>query len=43
MTHWARIVGICIQGLVLGLLLFQAILYLAGTVSGAKAFQYQGF
>ena len=43
MTRWARVAGICIQGLVLGVLLLQALLYLIGTVSQTKVFQYQGF
>ena len=43
MIKFAYYFGIGVQGVVLGILLFQAFMYLAGTMSEAKVFQYQGF
>jgi hypothetical protein len=39
----ARILGIVLQSLVLGFLLFSAILQLAALSAGARIFRYQGF
>ena len=38
-----RILGIVVQALVLGSLLYLAVFRLAGAVGGARVFQYQGF
>ena len=35
--------GVIVQGIVLGVLLCQALFRLAAMVSGSKVFQYQGF
>ncbi len=43
MIKLARYIGVTVQGLVLGVLLFQALLKLFGEISGATVFQYQGF
>jgi len=43
MTRLARATGILLQGLVMGTLLFIAILRLLATLSGASVFRYQGF
>ncbi len=38
-----RWIGVVLQAVVLGLLLFIALVRLAGMVGGARVFQYQGF
>ena len=43
MTRFGRILGIAVQALILGSLLYLAIFRLAGAVGGARVFQYQGF
>ena len=43
MNRFARLAGICLQGLVLGLLLFLALMKLLALESGARVFRYQGF
>jgi hypothetical protein len=42
-SKWARRTGIGFQGLVLGTLLFVAVLMLTAVQSGARLFRYQGF
>jgi hypothetical protein len=39
----ARILGACLQGLILGTLLLVAIVQLASSEVGARVFRYQGF
>lgn len=43
MNRAARVLGIVVQALVLGYLLFFAILQLMATIGGAAVFRYQGF
>lgn len=43
MTRLARVLGILIQSVVLGYLLFFAIMQLVATIGGAAVFRYQGF
>lgn len=43
MIHWARLLGIWVQGLTLGFLLFIALIELLTRTSGAQLFRYQGF
>lgn len=40
---WARILGISVQAVVLGILLFVAILKLLPQANNARLFFYQGF
>lgn len=40
---WARLAGIAIQALVLGYLLFIAVMRMVAIDSGATVFRYQGF
>ena len=41
--RWARVAGIAIQALVLGYLLFIAVMRMVAIDSGATVFRYQGF
>ena len=43
MSAMTRVLGICVQAVVLGTLLFFALVHLIGLSSGARIFQYQGF
>jgi len=43
MRKLARGVGICVQGIILGLLFFLALGQLMALQSGARIFRYQGF
>ncbi len=43
MNKMARFLGICIQGIVLGSLLFLALVTLLQMTGGARIFQYEGF
>lgn len=43
MSDAGRLLGRCVQGLVLGSLLFLAIVSLISTATGAVVFRYQGF
>lgn len=43
MSRIGRWIGIVMQALIVGLLLFVALVRLAGMVGGARVFQYQGF
>ena len=43
MMKWACFLGISLQGLILGILLFFAICELWATASGVRLFRYQGF
>jgi len=38
-----RILGITVQAIVVGTLLFVAVFRLAGIMGGARVFQYEGF
>lgn len=40
---WARWAGIAVQGLVLGTLLFLALVRLLGEAGTARLFRYEGF
>lgn len=42
-SHWIRLAGACLQGLILGVLLLMAIVELASGELGAQVFRYQGF
>jgi len=39
----ARVAGACVQGLVLGVLLFFAVMRLLSLSTGARVFRYEGF
>lgn len=39
----ARWIGICLQAIVLGTMLFLAVVQLAALTTGARIFRYQGF
>jgi len=43
MKNRARFIGACVQGVLLGVLCFFAIVQLLVQVSGARLFDYQGF
>ena len=43
MNQLGRWIGIILQAVIIGLLLFLALVRLAGMVGGARVFQYQGF
>jgi len=40
---WPRFLGIMLQAIVLGTMLFLAIIKVIATQSGARVFHYQGF
>lgn len=41
--NWPRIFGLTLQAIVVGTLLFLAVIKLIATQSGAQVFHYQGF
>ena len=43
MSHWPRLCGALMQGAILGVLLFLAIMKMAGMAMDARVFRYQGF
>ncbi len=43
MKRTARWAGVCLQGLILGMLLFGALVQLIVLHGGARIFRYQGF
>ncbi len=43
MNQIGRIIGVALQALILGTLLFVALVRLIGVAGGARVFQYQGF
>lgn len=43
MKRWLKVSGIVIQGLILGTLLFFAVIQIITMASGARIFRYQGF
>jgi hypothetical protein len=43
MNHWPRLAGILMQGTVLGVLLFVAVLVLLAFDGSVRLFRYQGF
>ena len=42
MNRWAYVFGVCVQGLVLGALLFIALCELFAAAGGVRLFRYQG-